>query len=132
MKRLSLTGVEKAFGALKVLQGVDLFVQPGEVHGLRGEDGAGRSTRLNILSGVLHPHAGALAIDGAPKAITSPRSATEAGIAMIPQELAQVPELSVAQNIFLGANLRRGPFTDRKVQEAEARRSIRRSMSPPR
>ena len=124
--RLSLTHVEKAFGARKVLHGVSLIVQPGEVHGLLGENGAGKSTLLNILSGVLTKDSGTIEIDGKQVAITSPRSATEAGIAMIHQELQQVPELTVAQNIYLGGALRRagGLLVDRAAQEAEARRLL--------
>jgi ribose transport system ATP-binding protein len=124
--RLTLTNVEKAFAGNTVLHGVTLTVQPGEVHGLLGENGAGKSTLLNILSGVLAADGGTVEIDGIPVAIHSPREATHAGIAMIHQELQQVPELTVAQNIFLGAALRRsgGIIVDRRAQEAEARRLL--------
>lgn len=122
--RLSLTDVQKSFGLTKVLHGVTLTVQPGEVHGLLGENGAGKSTLLNILSGVLSCDTGKIEIDGNEVKIASPRDATAAGIAMIHQELQQVPELSVAQNIFLGNALRKGPFVARAAQEAEARRLL--------
>ena len=124
--RLSLTDVEKSFGALKVLHGVRLTVEPGEVHGLLGENGAGKSTLLNILSGVLSMDAGTIQIDGKILNIGSPREASAAGIAMIHQELQQVPELTVAQNIFLGAALRKagGLLVDRRAQEDEARRLL--------
>lgn len=124
--RLSLTGIEKSYGSLKVLHGVSLTVQPGEVHGLLGENGAGKSTLLNVLSGVIRTDAGVIEIDGKPVTIHSPRDATAAGIAMIHQELQQVPELSVAQNIYLGGALRRmgGFLVDRAGQEAEARRLL--------
>ena len=124
--RLSLSGVKKSFGPIAVLHGVALTVQPGEVHGLLGENGAGKSTLLNILSGVFSLSEGSVSIDGTPVHITSPRSASAAGIAMIHQELQQVPELSVAQNIFLGAALRRagGLLVDRAAQQAEARRLL--------
>ena len=121
--RLALRDITKAFSGNTVLHGVALTVQPGEVHGLLGENGAGKSTMLNILSGVLARDSGSIEIDGKAVQITSPREATAAGIAMIHQELQQVPELSVAQNIFLGAALRKagGLFVDRAAQEAEAR-----------
>lgn len=122
--RLSLTDVQKSFGVTKVLHGVALTVQPGEVHGLLGENGAGKSTLLNILSGVLSCDAGRIEIDGHEVQISAPRDATDAGIAMIHQELQQVPELTVAQNIFLGHALRKGLFVDRARQEAEARRLL--------
>lgn len=121
--RLALRDITKAFSGNTVLHSVALTVQPGEVHGLLGENGAGKSTLLNILSGVLARDSGSIEIDGNAVQITSPREATAAGIAMIHQELQQVPELSVAQNIFLGAALRKagGLFVDRAAQEAEAR-----------
>ena len=124
--RLSISDVVKAFGNRQVLHGVSLVVQPGEVHGLLGENGAGKSTLLNILSGVFAKDAGTIQIDGHPVTITSPRSATDAGIAMIHQELQQVPELTVAQNIFLGAALCRGGglLVDRARQQAEALRLL--------
>ncbi len=124
--RLSLTGIDKSYGSTQVLHGVSFAVQPGEVHGLLGENGAGKSTLLNVLSGVIRADAGVIEIDGKPVSIASPRDATAAGIAMIHQELQQVPELSVAQNIFLGGALRRmgGLLVDRAAQEAEAQRLL--------
>ncbi|AWB48134.1 sugar ABC transporter ATP-binding protein [Gemmobacter aquarius] len=124
--RLVLADIDKSFGPLQVLHGVTLTVRAGEVHGLLGENGAGKSTLLNILSGVFRADAGRVEIDGAVRVIASPREAQAAGIAMIHQELQQVPELSVAQNMFLGASLRQGGglFVDRKAQEREARRLL--------
>lgn len=124
--RLVLSDIEKNFGALRVLHGVTLTVAPGEVHGLLGENGAGKSTLLNILSGVFRADSGQITVDGTARAIFSPRDATEAGIAMIHQELQQVPELTVAQNIFLGGAPGRGAglFVDRAKQHAEARRLL--------
>lgn len=122
--RLSLTDVQKSFGLTKVLHGVALTVQPGEVHGLLGENGAGKSTLLNILCGVLSADTGRIEMDGKAVTIASPRDATAAGIAMIHQELQQVPELTVAQNIFLGHSLRKGPFVNRAAQESEAARLL--------
>jgi len=124
--RLKLTGVEKTFGNITVLHGVSLTVDAGEVHGLLGENGAGKSTLLNILSGVFRATAGEIEIDGKTVSIGSPREATAAGIAMIHQELQQVPELTVAQNIYLGSAIRRagGVLVDHRAQEAEARRLL--------
>ncbi len=121
--RLTLSGINKSFVANRVLQDVSLSVAPGEVHGLLGENGAGKSTLLNILSGVFRADTGHILIDGQEAHIFGPRDASHAGIAMIHQELQQVPELTVAQNIYLGAALRRagGLLVDRRGQEAEAR-----------
>ncbi|CAN1489607.1 MglA ABC-type sugar transport system, ATPase component [Paracoccaceae bacterium] len=126
LPRLSLSGIDKTYGSTQVLHGVSLTVRPGEVHGLLGENGAGKSTLLNVLSGVIRADGGVIRIDGKPVTIASPRDATAAGIAMIHQELQQVPELSVAQNIFLGGAMRRfgGLLVDRSAQEAEARRLL--------
>lgn len=122
--RVALTNVQKSFGATKVLHRVNLTVQPGEVHGLQGENGAGKSTMLNILCGVLSADTPKVEIDGKPVHISSPRDATLAGIAMIHQELQQVAELTVAQNIYPGHALRKGIFVDRAAQEAEAKRLL--------
>ena len=124
--RLTLTGLTKSFAGNTVLHGVSLTVQPGEVHGLLGENGAGKSTLLNLLCGVVPRDVGQIEIDGEVVQITSPRDAATAGIAMIHQELQQVPELTVAQNIFLGAALRRagGLLVDRRAQEAAATRIL--------
>ncbi len=125
-QRLNLSGVSKSFGPVQVLDSVSLTLLPGEVHGLLGENGAGKSTLLNILCGVISKDSGTIAIDGKPIQIGSPRDAAAAGIAMIHQELQQVPELTVAQNIYLGAALRHagGLLVDRRAQETEARRLL--------
>ncbi|SLN27798.1 Galactose/methyl galactoside import ATP-binding protein MglA [Aquimixticola soesokkakensis] len=125
LARLHLTGVTKSYGPIQVLHGVSLRIAPGEVHGLLGENGAGKSTLLNVLCGVVTHDGGVIEVDGAPVQITRPKDAAAAGIAMIHQELQQVPELTVAQNIFLGASLRRGAlFVDHREQERAARRIL--------
>jgi ribose transport system ATP-binding protein len=119
--RLDIERVNKAFPAVKALSDMSLRVRPGEVHALLGENGAGKSTLLRTLSGVLKPDSGTIAVDGKPVLLRTPLDARRAGIAMIHQELQQVPELTVAQNMFLGRPLRRGAvFVDRAAQEAAA------------
>ena len=117
--RLALVGVSKTFGALRALDGVDMRVKRGTVHGLLGENGAGKSTLLRILSGVFLPSAGHVEIDGVTVASHGAVGARRAGIAMIHQELQHVPELTVAQNMFLGRPLTRagGLLVDRRSQE---------------
>ena len=95
------------------------LLQPGEVHALLGENGAGKSTLLKILSGVYRADSGEILVAGKPVHITSPKSASQAGIAMIHQELQQVPELDVAQNMFLGSA---PTIAGVLVNRAEARR----------
>lgn len=121
--RLSITGATKTYPGITALDDVTFEVLPGEVHGLLGENGAGKSTMLNILSGVRPGDSGEVAIDGHRVDIRTPLAAREAGIAMIHQELQLVPELTVAQNIFLGRPLtgRGGILVRRREQELRAR-----------
>lgn len=121
--RLMMRGISKTYGAAAALQDVDFLVKPGEVHGLIGENGAGKSTLLNILSGVREADAGEISVDGQPVQMKGPLSARRAGIAMIHQELQLVPELSVAQNMFLGRPLTKGwgCWVDRQAQLTRAR-----------
>lgn len=120
--RLRLEGIEKSFPGIKALNDVSFSVLPGEVHGLLGENGAGKSTMLNILSAVFAANSGRIIIDGTEVTLSGPKSARAAGIAMIHQELQLIPALSVAQNIFLGRPMRKagGLLVDRRGQEARA------------
>ena len=120
--RLEFEGVSKRFGPVQALNNVSFRVAPGKVHGLLGENGAGKSTLLKCLSGVYTPDGGAISVDGTALTLTGPLSARNAGIAMIHQELQHVPELSVAQNLFLGRPITKfgGLFTDRAAQEKAA------------
>jgi len=85
-----------------VLTGIDFDVQAGEVHALVGENGAGKSTLMNIVSGVLQPDAGRMEWAGTPVVVNNPRAAQDLGISFVHQELALVPQLSIAENVFLG------------------------------
>ncbi|WP_299968860.1 sugar ABC transporter ATP-binding protein [uncultured Roseobacter sp.] len=121
--RLSITGATKTYPGIVALDDVTFRVAPGEVHGLLGENGAGKSTMLNILSGVRPGDTGEIAVDGTPLTVRTPLDARAAGIAMIHQELQLVPELTVAQNIFLGRPLTGlgGVLVRRQEQERRAR-----------
>jgi len=120
--RLQLDALVKTYPGVKALDGVSLSIRPGEVYALIGENGAGKSTLLNILSGVTSPDSGRIEIDGRPIQIRTPLDARAAGIAMIHQELKHVPELSVAQNMFLGRPLTLvgGMLVNRRAQEHRA------------
>ncbi|RWP87189.1 MAG: sugar ABC transporter ATP-binding protein [Mesorhizobium sp.] len=132
--RLQFKGISKLFPAVRALDGVSFSVAAGEIHGLLGENGAGKSTLLRILSGVYRPTAGSVLIDGKPVTLANPVAARAAGVAMIHQELQQVPRLSVAQNMFLGHPLTRGGiFVASREQErraAEALAAIDPSIDP--
>jgi len=100
---IRLTGVSKTFTGLKVLKDVNFDVRPGEVHALLGENGAGKSTLIKIISGFHHPdEGGEVAVNGKAVHFATPRDARDAGIATVYQELLLFPDLSVAENIFLG------------------------------
>ena len=114
--------MSKRYGVVTVLQDVTFNVLPGEVHGLVGENGAGKSTLLNLLSGVTAPTTGEIYVDDVKANITDPLSARSLGIAMIHQELQNVPELTVFQNMFLGRPmLTGGVFVNKKDESARAR-----------
>jgi len=100
--RLEVRGVEKGFPGVRALSGVSFDLQPGEVHALLGENGAGKSTLIKIMSGVYRPDAGAIFVDGQETRLDTPDDARRAGIATIYQELLLFPDLSVAENIFIG------------------------------
>jgi ribose transport system ATP-binding protein len=103
---LEMEDISKSFPGVRALKGVCLSVCAGEVRALLGENGAGKSTLMNILDGVFADYSGEIRIEGRPVPIRSPRDAQKLGIAMIHQDLNLVPELSVADNIFLGRELR--------------------------
>ena len=102
MTVLALQGVSKSFGPIAVLHGVDLALEPGEVHALIGENGAGKSTIMKILGGFLSPTEGQVMLDGRPVQFAAGPEAEAAGIVVIHQEFNLAPDLSVAANIFLG------------------------------
>ena len=100
---LSLEQISKSFPGVRALDGVDFDVRAGEVHALLGENGAGKSTLIKIISGVYQPDAGTIRLDGEAVALRDARATpSAAGIATIYQELLLFPELTVAENIFLG------------------------------
>jgi ribose transport system ATP-binding protein len=100
--RLRMTGIRKSYGQTAALRGVDLELQPGEVHAIVGENGAGKSTLMKVLSGAEDPDAGAMELDGTAYRPTGPQTARERGVVMIYQELAICPDLTVEANVMLG------------------------------
>jgi ABC-type sugar transport system ATPase subunit len=96
-------GVSKSFGGVTVLRDVTVRFSPGEVHSLIGENGAGKSTLLKVMAGLYPADAGELVLDGKPLPTLSPREAQRHGIYLVPQEPRLMPDLSVAENLYLGA-----------------------------
>lgn len=99
---LAIKNVSKAFPGVQALKNVDFDVKYGEIHALVGENGAGKSTLMNVLMGILKADEGEILLDGKAALIREPLEALTLGIGMVPQEINLVPELSVAENIFLG------------------------------
>jgi ribose transport system ATP-binding protein len=104
--------VSKAFGPNKVLDGVSLRLEPGRVHAVIGENGAGKSTLMRILGGHLQPSDGELLWEGAPIRFAGPFAAEQQGVVLIHQEILLADDLTVAQNLFLGREKRRGLLVD--------------------
>ena len=99
---LEVRDIEKTFPGVRALSGVSFDVRAGEVHALLGENGAGKSTLIKIVSGVYQPDLGSILVNGTLVHFSTPDDARRAGVATIYQELLLFPELSVAENIFLG------------------------------
>lgn len=112
---LQAVHISKTFPGVKALTDVTVDFYPGEVHALLGENGAGKSTLIKILSGVYTPSEGQVLLDGQEVKFTSPHDAIEHNIAVIHQELSIAPDLTVAENIFLGAEPKKGKFLDRAL-----------------
>jgi ribose transport system ATP-binding protein len=110
---LQMKGIVKQFPGVRALDGVDLDVRAGEVHCLLGQNGAGKSTMIKVLSGFHQPDEGTITWDGEEVAFSTPAKAIEHGLGTIYQELDLVPHLDVTENVFLGHEVSRGGFTQR-------------------
>jgi ribose transport system ATP-binding protein len=101
-KLIEMSAVSKAFGSSRAVVGVSLELSAGSVHALMGENGAGKSTLMKILAGVVQPDSGEILKDGRRVAFANPREALDSGISTVFQELSLLPNLSIAENMFLG------------------------------
>jgi len=118
-----MQGIEKRFGGVQALKGVDFDLDQGEVHALVGENGAGKSTLIKILSGAYTPDGGTLRLEGQEVHIANPRQAQALGIATIYQETSLYPDLSVLENLFMGRQPKRAlGQLDWVAMRAEAKR----------
>jgi ribose transport system ATP-binding protein len=128
---LEMRGIGKTFGAIRALTDVSCTVYRGEVHALMGENGAGKSTLMKILSGAYQADPGGeIKLRGQPVTINGPLAGRRAGIAVIYQELSLAPNLSVAENIFLGDEKSRMGLIDRRAMEEVARPLLQRLNAP--
>ncbi len=117
---LALRGITKRFGSLVANDHIDLDIVPGEIHCLLGENGAGKSTLMNVLYGLLSPDEGQIFIDGAPVVVRNPKEAIAGGIGMVHQHFMLVEVFTVAENLVLGREGRRG-----LLSMGRARRTVR-------
>lgn len=124
MNLLDMKQIIKSFNGVEVLHGIDFSLRAGTVHALMGENGAGKSTLMKVLAGVHKCDDGEIWLKGKRTEIQSPRHAQELGIAMIHQELSPVPEMTVAENIFLGREPRKGVFVDYKKMYADTEKLL--------
>jgi ribose transport system ATP-binding protein len=125
---LRVAGVSKSFGATKALSNVELTLRAGEVHALLGENGAGKSTLLKILAGTQSADSGSLMLNGREYAPSTPQHAQALGVAFVSQEPALCPDLSVAENILLGALPSRFGWVDRAEQSRRAGAALARVL----
>lgn len=107
---VEMRDITKSYGRVTALRGVNLTVRRGEIVGLLGDNGAGKSTLIKVLSGAVPYSSGEIRIKGVPVRMRSTQDAIAHGIETIYQDSALVPQLSIARNLFLGRELRRGPF----------------------
>jgi ribose transport system ATP-binding protein len=121
---LTMTGISLSFGATVALDGVDLTLARGEILALVGENGAGKSSLMKVISGVNTPQAGTMRMAGVPFRPRTPRESLQAGVAMIYQELSLAPHLSVGENIFLGKEPVRYGFVRRKELHRRAQEAL--------
>jgi ribose transport system ATP-binding protein len=132
---LQMRGIEKRFGGVHALKGVDFEIAAGECVALAGENGAGKSTLMKILGGVHQPDAGEVRIEGEPAAIRGVSDATRYGVSFIHQELNVLDNLDVAANVFLGREPKKGGFLrlvdSRRMHEEAARYLKRLGMNIP-
>jgi ribose transport system ATP-binding protein len=122
---IDMRGVSKSFGGVQALRDVDFTLKPGEIHGLVGENGAGKSTLMKIIAGVHSGFDGDMRVEGKPVHFRSARDALAHGIGMVHQELSVVPDLTVAENVFLGQQpLKAGGIVDWARMNRDARRLV--------
>ena len=119
---LTMKGIDKSFPGVHALDHVDLEVKKGEVHALMGENGAGKSTLMKVLTGIYKKDSGTITYEGNEVEFLSPKEAQEAGIVIVHQELNMLGHLTVAQNIFIGREPKKGGLIDDAKMNADAKK----------
>jgi len=121
---LRLRGIQKSFGAVHVLKGVDLDAHPGQVTALVGDNGAGKSTLIKGIAGIHTFDQGEYLFEGAPVSVTSPKDSSALGIEVVYQDLALCDNLDVVQNLFLGRESKNGVVLDEITMERRATETL--------
>ena len=121
---LECRDIQKGFGGVPVLKGITLDLEPGTVTALAGENGAGKSTLMKIISGQYHADHGTVTVKGNMLHAGNTKDAVKHGVAIVPQELASIEDMSVYENLFVGREIKTGPFLNRKAMIDEARDSL--------
>ena len=121
---LSLRGIQKSFGAVHVLRGVDLDVRPGRVTALVGDNGAGKSTLIKGIAGIHVFDEGEYVFDGEPAKVHGPKDSNALGIEVVYQDLALCDNLDVVHNMFLGREITKGGLIDEDTMEKRARETL--------
>jgi len=119
---LTMTGIDKSFPGVHALDHVNLEVKKGEVHALMGENGAGKSTLMKVLTGIYKKDSGTITYEGKDVEFLNPKDAKEAGIVIVHQELNMLGHLTVAQNIFIGREMKKGGLIDDAKMNEEAKK----------
>jgi ribose transport system ATP-binding protein len=121
---LECTDIQKSFGGVPVLKGITLNLQPGTVTALAGENGAGKSTLMKIVSGQYTADHGTVTVQGNQLTGGNTRDAVRHGVAIVPQELASIEDMTVYENLFVGREIKVGPFLNRRAMIDEARDAL--------
>lgn len=121
---LECTDIEKSFGGVPVLKGITLNLQPGTVTALAGENGAGKSTLMKIVSGQYTADHGTVTVQGNQLTGGNTKDAVRHGVAIVPQELASIEDMTVYENLFVGREIKVGPFLNRRAMIDEARDAL--------
>lgn len=120
--KISTRDIYKNYGAVEALRGVSVDIHEGEIHAICGDNGAGKSTLIKILAGVEQPDRGTILVDGSERHFDTPNASLQAGLATIHQDLAVASDMSIYQNIFMGAELTRWVFGLRLLDKRRMRR----------
>lgn len=122
---LVANGLAMAYGGVEVLRDIKLDIRPGEVHAIIGENGAGKSTLMKLLAGHLQPVRGMITLDDETITLQGPVDAERRGIVLVHQEILLAPDLTVAQNVYLGREIRKGLSVDDRAMNEGARKALR-------